>query len=101
MKTARLIWAFVDLDGTLADTKPPHFDLKEAEPIKENLVKLDQLIDAGYKIWIHTSRHDDDYQEIEDWLERWNIPFRGIRTGKPLGALYIDDKARNASDSWI
>lgn len=102
MKTKELKWYAVDLDGTLADTKPPKFDLKKAEPIKKNLVKLDEVVNEGYKVMIYTARHWDDYQEIEAWLDLWQIPYKAIWCGKPLVHKMVDDKAIWSEEaSWL
>lgn len=102
MKTKELIWYAVDLDGTLADTQPPTFSLKKAEPIKANVDKLKEVVEEGFKIMIHTSRHWDDFQEVESWLRKWDIPFKSIWCGKPLVHKYIDDKAVwSEESSWL
>lgn len=102
MKTKKLIWYSVDLDGTLADTQPPNFKLSESKPIAKNIEKLYEVVNASYKIMIYTARHWDDYQEIEEWLHKYEIPFKAIWCGKPLVHKMVDDKAINANDeSWL
>ena len=100
----RLLWAGIDLDGTLA--KPvwtaanPTSDI--GEPIWENVEKVRALHEEGFKIVIHTSRPDTDFEAIEAWLNYYGIPFKGIRTGKPLFAVYVDDRAVHADHpDWL
>lgn len=99
-----LLWAAVDLDGTLAQPvwTPANPTSEIGEPIWVNVAKLRQLVAAGYKIVIHTSRPDTDYENIEGWLNHHDIPFKAIRTGKPLAVLYIDDRGRHCdAESWL
>lgn len=100
----RLKWAAVDLDGTLA--KPiwtasnPTSEI--GEPIEENFVKAQALIDAGFKVVIHTARPDTDYERIESYFDYYGLKIRDIRTGKPLAGAYIDDRGVSADHSdWL
>lgn len=93
----RLIWAAVDLDGTLAESVWP--DPGIGDPIKVNVVKVRELVRAGYKIVVHTARGWEDYELIESWLNHHDIPFSRIVCGKVLAAVYIDDRGRHADDS--
>lgn len=100
----KLLWVGVDLDGTLAEPvwTPQNPTSEIGNPIWENVAKLAALHVAGYKIIIHTSRAWTDYELVEDWLRTHHIPFREIQMGKPLFALYIDDRARHAdAESWL
>jgi hypothetical protein len=96
----KLIWAAVDLDGTLAQPVWP--DPGIGEPIRLNVVKVRELHRAGYKVVIHTARGSEAYELIEAWLNHHDIPWSRIVTGKVLAAVYIDDRALNAdASSWI
>lgn len=109
-----LLWAFIDLDGTLAEPvwtpENPTSDI--GVPRKGVYLKLMQLHRKGYKIWIYTSRPATDYEAIELWwihyfgtmdvFDTTAIPLKGIWPGKPLAAIYVDDRARHAdADSWL
>lgn len=98
---SELKWAGVDLDGTLAQPvwTPDNPTSDIGDPIWENLAKLDELVEEGFKIVIHTSRPWTDYEAIEAWLNHYGIPFREIQCGKPLYVIYVDDRAREA-DAW-
>lgn len=101
---SHLIWAGVDLDGTLAKPvwTPSNPTSEIGDPIEENIVKLFELVLAGYKIVIHTSRPWTDYEAIEYWLHFHKISFNKIQCGKPLFVLYIDDRGRHAdAESWL
>lgn len=99
-----LIWVGVDLDGTLATPlwTPDNPTSDIGDPIPSAIKKVHELVDAGYKIIVHTSRPWTDYQIIEQWLIHYEIPFKEIQCGKPLYAAYVDDRAIHADeDSWM
>lgn len=95
-----LKWYAIDFDDVLATSIWP--DRGIGKPIHKNIKKLDEVMEHGYKIHIHTSRPWSDYEIIEDWLIEHNIPFDGIECGKFLAHRYVDDKAVNSEQSsWI
>lgn len=101
---SKLLWVGVDLDGTIAEPlwTPENPTSEIGEPIWENLPKVDELKAAGYKVVIHTSRPWTDYEAIEAWLNHWDIPWHQIQCGKPLFALYVDDRGRHSEEeSWL
>lgn len=99
-----LKWAAVDFDGTLAESSwsaenPTH---EPGEPIWSNVYKLMMLRAHRYKIIIHTARAWADYLVIEEWLNRYGIPFNRIVCGKLLAHVYIDDRGINADEkTWV
>lgn len=92
-----LRWLAVDFDGTLA-TKNKDYSI--GEPIFQNINKLYDCVAMGYKIVIHTARHWEDYHKIEDWLNRYEVPYKSIVCGKILAHRYIDDRAIPADADW-
>jgi hypothetical protein len=86
------------LDGTLAYTTPPLFDL--GEPIPGAVEAMKKLDSDGWKLVIYTARHWSDYINIEDWLTKHGIPFREIICGKPLFRYMIDDKNIEFKGDW-
>jgi hypothetical protein len=99
-----LLWAAIDLDGCLAEGiwTPDNPTSHIGYPIWRNVHKARDLEAAGYKNVIHTSRGWNDYENIEGWLNFYNVPFRRIVCGKLLAAIYIDDRARHSDDeSWF
>lgn len=91
---AKLKWAGIDLDGTLAEAvwRPDNPTSAIGPPIERNVVKAMRLHEDGWKIVIHTSRGWTDYAAIEAWLEHHGIPFRAIICGKGLFGVMIDDR---------
>jgi len=80
---------------------------KPVEGAKESLFKL---IEQGYHVMIYTTRcnHDlldtdrDRAQDVEDYLNRYGIPFSEIYTGngKPKFMVTIDDRAISFKGNW-
>lgn len=94
----------VDLDGTLAEPvwTPGNPTSSIGDPIKLNLVKLREAVRAGWKVVIYTARPWTDYEAIEAWLLKNEIPFKSIVCGKLLVAALVDDRAIPAgAASWI
>jgi hypothetical protein len=92
--------AIVDFDDTLAKGIWPKRGI--GKPLHYNIKKLDILLDNGYSIWIFTSRPSSDEPAIIEWLERNNVPYDKVITGKPVGDIYVDDKAVYCEDeNWI
>lgn len=96
-----LKWYAIDFDNTLAmNTGEPDFAI--GKPIHQNLNKLKEVHEAGYKIIIHTARHWEDYRAIEEWLDKHQVPYKAIVCGKILAHRYVDDKNINAFErSWL
>lgn len=92
-----LKWIGVDLDLTIAHNDE-NFNL--LEPIEGAKEALEQLTARGYKIIIYTARPWSEYQDVEDWLGNYAIPYRRIICGKPLFKYIIDDKNITFKGDW-
>ena len=100
----RLLWIAADVDGTLAESiwTPSNPTSAIGPPIKRNVVKLREAVRAGYKSVLHTSRPWSDYEALEAWAIRYDVPFSNIVCGKLLAAVYCDDRARHSEESsWL
>jgi len=97
-----LLWYAVDFDSTIA-TGTWSIDNPHSIPgAPMNIHKLQEVIDAGFKVAIHTSRGWADYELVECWLLHHSIPFDKIVCGKLLAHRYVDDRAINAeANSWL
>ena len=90
-------------DGSIYDEPTP--GTKEA---------LQELKEIGCKITIFSTRAFDritpvkgvkepsQYLEMIQWLEKYEIPFDEIwqESGKPIGHVYIDDRAIQFRGNW-
>lgn len=104
MSENRLI---VDVDGTLCPVKEPGQDYGDL-PVEEAMIeKLRYYRSMGYAIELFTARnmrtYGGDIAKINahtapvllDWLRRHDVPFDGVRFGKPWPGpqgFYIDDR---------
>lgn len=97
-----------DIDDTICNNK--NRDYENAIPINEVINKINYLYDNGAKITLYTSRGmvscNGDLEKIisknknvlESWLKKNNVKYHDLVFGKPLGDLYIDDKAMNVRE---
>ena len=97
-----------DIDDTICNNK--NRDYENAEPIKQVIDKINYLYDNGAKITLYTSRGmvscNGDLEKIikknkailEKWLQKNKVEYDELIFGKPLGDMYIDDKAINVND---
>lgn len=94
-----LRWVAVDLDKTVADNSGfPEFKL--TAPTHGAKEALDKLTANGWKIIIHTARAWENYEEIEVFLNKYEIPFRRIVCGKLLAKYYVDDRGVEFTGNW-
>ena len=97
-----------DIDDTICNNK--NRDYENAEPKQDVIDKINKLHDQGATITLYTSRGmvscNGDLEKIvaknktilEKWLDKNNVKYDNLIFGKPLGDMYIDDKAMNVKD---
>jgi len=86
---------YVDIDETICIT-PNSRKYEDAQPIKENIEKINKLYDMGNTIVYWTARgsrkqinwYDLTYKQLNDW----GAKFHELRVDKPYYDLFIDDK---------
>lgn len=96
----------MDLDGTITIDEPA-ISYADKAPNMAVIEKMREFAKAGWNIIIHTSRRmqtfgNDEARVVADtarvtqsWLERHQVPYNGLRFGKPYAhqGFYVDDKA--------
>jgi capsule biosynthesis phosphatase len=92
-----------DVDDTISTHKERAY--ASAVPHLDIINKLNRLFDMGYVIIYFTARGtlscngDIDKIEqarrpiLEEWMKRHGVKYHHLLFGKPLGIMYIDDKA--------
>ena len=92
---------YVDIDETICFYKEKR-EYPLAEPIVENIKKINQLFDDGHTIVYWTargSRTGIDWAELTgQQLKKWGAKYHEYKLGKPDYDLFICDKAINTKD---
>ena len=88
----------VDIDGVLCK-EIDYTQYASAVPIIENIVRVKNL-SKRHTIILHTSRPGCDRNVTEEWLRKQGIHYDVLVMGKPLGDVYVDDKAVPIAD-WL
>ena len=82
----------VDLDGVLC-SEEVFFDRPLAEPIEGARESLQKLREDGHTIVIYTARTWGEYRVTQRWLADHGFEYDGLHMGKPVGDVWIDDRA--------
>ena len=90
---------YVDIDETIC-ISPDNRDYSRAQPIYENIKKINQMYASGDKIVYWTARGTGsgiDWREVTErqFLE-WGVSYHELHFGKPIYDLFIDDKNINS-----
>lgn len=89
----------IDLDGTIC-TEMRQFSRCLAEP-KENAIEVvNALYEAGNTIIIYSARTWAEYEMTVDWLKKNGVKYHQLFMGKPVGDVWIDDRAITANNNW-
>ena len=93
---------YVDIDETIChressiDFGVTH-DYTKAQPIKENIEKINKLYDEGNTIVYWTargSRKQIDWTELTTkQLNEWGVKYHELKVNKPFYDVFIEDKA--------
>lgn len=105
MNNVKLVF---DIDDTICNNK--NRDYENATPFKDVIKKINKLHQQGAKITLYTSRGmvscngnidkiiKKNKAILERWLEKNKVEYDELIFGKPLGDMYVDDKAINLLD---
>lgn len=98
----------IDIDDTICNNN--NRDYENAIPHTNVILKINDLHKKGYYIILYTSRGMYSCQGnidmiikknkkiLEKWLQQHNVHYDELIFGKPLGDLYVDDKALEVRD---
>lgn len=88
----------IDLDGTIC-TEEKTYSRSLAKP-KEGAVKsVNALYDQGNTIIIYSARTWMEFEMTTAWLKTHKIKYHQLVLGKPVGDVWIDDRAI-PFDNW-
>lgn len=85
----------VDIDGVLASITPGN-NYELAQPLRENIARVNRLHAAGNRILLFTARGSmtgiDWRATTERQMREWGVQHHELRLGKPAADFYIDDR---------
>jgi len=85
----------VDIDGVIASITKGN-DYTQATPLKQSIITINRLFDAGHRIVLSTARGSAtglDWKSCtETQLAAWGLRYHELHFGKPHADFYIDDK---------
>lgn len=89
----------IDMDGTIC-TEEKTFSRSLAKPMKDAVDIINTLYCEGHIIIIYTARTWSEYEMTTDWLYRNGIKYHQLFMGKPIGDVWIDDRALQFTENW-
>jgi CMP-N,N'-diacetyllegionaminic acid synthase len=91
----------IDIDGVVC-TLVENCQYEKAQPIQENIDRINALYDAGHKIIFYTARGDITKRNLTgltmQQLEDWGVKHHRLVFGKPAADYYVDDKMISVID---
>jgi hypothetical protein len=92
----------IDIDGTICQTIETDYYHSVADISAIRLVN--KLYDGGHTIKVFTGRGSRSGKDWRDFtiqqLDGWGLKYHELIMGKPVGDIFIDDKAVNARQ-WL
>lgn len=82
----------IDLDGTIC-TEEKTYSRSLAKPKEGAAENIGRLFEEGHIIIIYSARTWMEYEMTVEWLSKNNIKYHQLIMGKPIGDLWIDDRA--------
>lgn len=89
----------VDLDGTIC-TEEKTYSRSLAKPIPGAIDAINRLYESGNTIIIYSARTWMEYEMTFNWLKVHGVNFHQLILGKPIGDVWIDDRALRFEDNW-
>lgn len=89
----------IDMDGTIC-TEERTYSRSLAKPNKDAIDSVNQLYDEGHTILIYTARTWMEFEMTSHWLKQNEIKYHQLLMGKPIGDVWIDDRALPFKDNW-
>lgn len=82
----------IDMDGTIC-TEEKTYSRSMAKPLDNAVESVNSLYDEGHTIIIYSARTWMEYEMTVDWLSRHGFKYHQLMLGKPIGDVWIDDRA--------
>ena len=96
---------YVDIDETICVNDIDR-NYANAEPIIENIFKINSFYDKGHHIFYWSARGSgtgiDHYDLTKRQFKKWGVKYHGLSLGeKPVFDILIDDRVINIKDLII
>ncbi len=88
----------IDLDGTIC-TEEKTYSRSMAKPQEGAVDSVNKLYDAGHTIIIYSARTWMEFEMTTHWLKTNGVKYHQLILGKPIGDVWIDDRALTF-DNW-
>lgn len=88
----------IDLDGTIC-TEEKTYSRSLAKPKEGAAAAINNLYAEGHTILIYSARTWMEFEMTSDWLKKHKIKYHQLILGKPVGDIWIDDRAIQF-DNW-
>jgi hypothetical protein len=89
----------IDMDGTIC-TEEKMFSRSLAKPLLNSIKNINKLYEDGHTIIIYTARSWMEFEMTTEWLQNHYVKYHQLMMGKPIGDLWIDDRAVNFNNNW-
>lgn len=90
----------IDLDGTIC-TEEKTYSRSLAAPKEHAVESVNALYDRGHTIIIYSARTWLEFEMTTEWLNRNQVKYHQLVMGKPIGDVWIDDRALRFEDNWM
>jgi uncharacterized HAD superfamily protein len=88
----------IDLDGTIC-TEEKTYSRSLAQAKKGAVEAVNKLYEQGHTIIIYSARTWMEFEMTTAWLKTNEIKYHQLVLGKPVGDVWIDDRAINF-ENW-
>lgn len=87
----------IDMDGTIC-TEEKTYSRSMASPLPGAVEKINKLFEEGHTIIIYTARTWMEFEMTTHWLQTHGVKYHQLMMGKPIGDMWIDDRANKFTD---
>ncbi|MBL7813064.1 MAG: HAD hydrolase family protein [Bacteroidetes bacterium] len=88
----------IDIDGTIC-TEERQFSRPMATPLPGAIQSINKLYSEGHTIILYTARTWAEWEITRHWLQTHGVQYHQLFMGKPVGDVWIDDRAI-AHNNW-
>lgn len=82
----------IDIDGTVC-TEERTYSRSLAKPLVGAIESVNKLYDEGNTIVFFSARTWMEFEMTTDWLKKHGFKYHQLVLGKPIGDVWIDDRA--------